>query len=301
MKSRPESAARPLTNAPTFRTSSADASDTIEGAGSVPIVRVQDGQVTSRADWLAVEAPVEIRVLSGPPEERRESQVTITMRTPGQDEELAVGFLFCEGLVAHGGDIEGMDRPAEDVVVVHLSPGVAFDAARFERSGFTTSSCGVCGKSALDLIPPARTLTNAGGEARVDPELLQALPDSMRAAQANFERTGGLHAVALFRANGELLYLREDVGRHNALDKLAGRIVQDGVNVQDTLLLLSGRASYELIQKALACRVPVVAAIGAPSSLAVRTAEAGGQTLVGFLKADGFNIYSGAGRIRLVD
>ena len=278
-----------------------NADPTTQGAGSVPIVRVEGNRATSRADWLAVEAPVEIRGGSGPPEERRESQVTITMRTPGQDEELAAGFLFCEGLISNRDEVEGFDWPADDIVVVHLAPGVVFDAARFERSGFTTSSCGVCGKSALDLIPPPRTLANAGGEARVDPEILRALPDSMRAAQANFERTGGLHAVALFRENGELLYLREDVGRHNALDKLAGRIVQDGVNVQDTVLLLSGRASYELIQKALVCRVPVVAAIGAPSSLAVRTAEAGGQTLVGFLKADGFNIYSGADRIRLVD
>lgn len=247
-------------------------------------------------DHLAVESPLEIRVYSGPLHARRRTEIAVTMRTPGHDGELAPGYLFNEGILASERDLLRVDV-GPDEVDVHLHPETAFDPARFNRNGVTTSSCGVCGKTTRDLIPDAaRPLPETEGLS-FSPEVIKALPAALRRGQEFFSHTGGLHAAGLFSERGELILLREDVGRHNALDKLAGRLILDGIDPRGKILLLSGRASFELIQKAVMCRIPLVAAIGAPSSLAVKTARDTNLTLIGFLRADGFNVYAGTARI----
>jgi FdhD protein len=227
--------------------------------------------------------------------------VAVTMRTPGHDFALAAGFFLSEGIVAQR---EAIWRIAycqtaeeQNVVEVHLRPGVAFDPQRFSRNVYTSSSCGICGKTSIDLVRslcPARPV----GRERIARQVLTGLPDTLRRAQPVFSHTGGLHAAGLFDAAGRLLLQHEDVGRHNALDKLIGTLLLDGaLPASDRLLLVSGRASFELVQKALAAGIPVLAAVGAPSSLAVELARDLGLTLVGFLRDGRFNVYSGEERI----
>ncbi|MEU8774368.1 formate dehydrogenase accessory sulfurtransferase FdhD [Streptomyces sp. NPDC048606] len=266
------------------------------------VVRVRGAATGVRPDTLVAEEPLEIR-LNGRP-------LAITMRTPGDDFALAVGFLVSEGVIGRTSDVEAVtycEGATEDgsntynVVNVRLAAGVPLPDITLERNVYTTSSCGLCGKASLDAV---RTATRFPGLAddplRIPAELLTALPDRLRAAQKVFDRTGGLHAAGLFSATGELLDVREDVGRHNAVDKIVGRAAQSGrLPLAGSVLLVSGRASFELAQKAVMAGIPVLAAVSAPSSLAVDLALESGLTLVGFLRGADMNIYAGEERILL--
>ncbi|MFJ9339811.1 formate dehydrogenase accessory sulfurtransferase FdhD [Streptomyces sp. NPDC101733] len=266
------------------------------------VVRIRGGAVGVRPDTLVAEEPLEIR-LNGKP-------LAITMRTPGDDFALAVGFLVSEGVLARTSDVQAVtycEGATEDgsntynVVNVQLAAGVPLPDITLERNVYTTSSCGLCGKASLDAV---RTATRFPGLAedpvRVRAELLSALPDRLRTAQKVFDRTGGLHAAGLFSAEGELLDVREDVGRHNAVDKIVGRALQAGrLPLAGAVLLVSGRASFELAQKAVMAGIPVLAAVSAPSSLAVDLALESGLTLVGFLRGPDMNVYAGDERVLL--
>jgi FdhD protein len=261
---------------------------------------VGDTGLTVRPDLLAAEEPLEVRLGcgDGPQGDRA---VSVTMRTPGHDRELAVGFLFAEGIVTAREQVLAVHAcKSGNVVRVRLRPGVEVNLARLERHFCTTSSCGVCGKSSLEAVRVAAHARPAEGRPVVEPAVIQRLPEKLRAAQALFDRTGGLHAAALFDAAGNLLSLREDVGRHNALDKLIGaQFLAGRTPLSEDVLLVSGRASFELVQKAAVAGLPILAAVGAPSSLAVGLAREQGLTLIGFVRPDGFNVYSGADRARL--
>ncbi|WP_326755823.1 formate dehydrogenase accessory sulfurtransferase FdhD [Streptomyces hirsutus] len=266
------------------------------------VVRIRDGVVSSRPDTLVTEEPLEIR-LNGKP-------LAITMRTPGDDFALAVGFLVSEGVLAAASDLRNVVYCAGatadgvntyNVVDVQTAPGVRIPDITLERNVYTTSSCGLCGKASLDAV---RTTTRHpiadSPPLLVTPELLAGLPDRLRASQRVFDRTGGLHAAALFDEEGELLDVREDVGRHNAVDKLVGRALQGGnLPLSRTVLMVSGRASFELAQKAVMAGIPLLAAVSAPSSLAVDLAAETGLTLVGFLRGTSMNVYAGEDRIAL--
>ncbi|CAL9617347.1 Sulfur carrier protein FdhD [Streptomyces sp. enrichment culture] len=266
------------------------------------VVRVRDGALNTRPDTLAAEEPLEIR-LGGKP-------LAITMRTPGDDFALAAGFLVSEGAVSRAEDVAdivycaGATRNGSNtynVVDIQLAPGVPLPDISLERNVYTTSSCGLCGKASLDAVrTTARWPIADTPRVRVTPDLLAALPDRLRAAQRVFDRTGGLHAAGLFSPEGELLDLREDVGRHNAVDKLIGRALRNGeLPLHRTILLVSGRASFELAQKAVMAGIPVLAAVSAPSSLAVDLAAETGLTLVGFLRGNSMNVYAGEQRLDL--
>lgn len=250
-------------------------------------------------DWLAVEEPLELRLVSGP--EGLSKSISVTMRTPGHDPELAIGFLFTEGMIADAAAVDSVQQLLFDdnIVEVKLREGIQPRLDQLERHFYTTSSCGVCGKSSIDAVRTVSPYAGVGSSLSVLPELLEQLPERLRKRQDVFEQTGGLHATALFNAGGELLLLREDVGRHNALDKLIGAALQAGMlPLNDHILLLSGRASFELIQKAAMAGVRIVAAVGAPSSLAVSLAKDNHMTLAGFVRKGRFNIYCGAERIQ---
>ena len=263
------------------------------------VLRVRDGEASHRPDTLAAEEPMEIRVGG--------RALTVTMRTPGDDFDLAAGFLVSEGVVRAAGDVAGIrycaGATAEggntyNVVDVVLARGVAAPDASMERNFYTTSSCGLCGKASLDAVRTSAAWSVADDPLRIGPEVLAALPDRLRAAQRVFDSTGGLHAAGLFTAGGELLCLREDVGRHNAVDKVVGHALRSGLlPLRETVLMVSGRASFELVQKAAMAGIPLLAAVSAPSSLAVDLAEESGLTLVGFLRGASMNVYTGAGRL----
>ncbi|MGW5421923.1 formate dehydrogenase accessory sulfurtransferase FdhD [Streptomyces sp. NPDC003943] len=266
------------------------------------VVRIRGGAVSSRPDTLVAEEPLEIR-LNGRP-------IAITMRTPGDDFALAAGFLVSEGVLAAASDVRNIVYCAGakddgtntyNVVDVKLAPEVVVPDITLERNVYTTSSCGLCGKASLDAVrTTARFPIADTPPLRLTPGLLAALPDRLRAAQRVFDRTGGLHAAALFSEDGELLDVREDVGRHNAVDKLVGRALREGLlPLERAVLLVSGRASFELAQKAVMAGVPVLAAVSAPSSLAVDLAAETGLTLVGFLRGHDMNVYAGEHRIDL--
>ena len=265
---------------------------------TAPVQTVDSGSSISRTDLLAIEAPLQI-CLNGLP-------LSITMRTPGSDLDLATGFLFTEAIINDVGQIlsmhsESADDSLEDSgdrVTIRLRPDVVIDPARVRRNFYTSSSCGVCGKLAMGAIEvhPSHPMRQSGPKFRAN--LINRLPDLLRRAQDAFDRTGGIHAAALFSPEGTLLGLREDVGRHNAVDKLIGFALRDGtVPLDDSLILVSGRAGFELVQKSVMAGIPVLAAVGAPSSLAVEVAKRFGMTLVGFLRGQRFNIYSGNWRI----
>lgn len=270
------------------------------------VVRVQGETWLADDDVLAAEEPMEIRLLWHEGEITRRKSIAITMRTPGDDFELAVGFLRGEGIIASREDVldvsycldEDVDQDQRlNIVSVTLRPGLAFALDRLERHFYTTSSCGVCGKAALEALDLQGWVALSDG-LTVRADVITSLPATLRSAQSVFQSTGGLHAAGLFDTDGKLLDLREDVGRHNALDKLVGHQLIGGHDrLDDCVLLLSGRASFELLQKALAASIPVVAAVGAPSSLAASLAETYNVTLLGFVRADGFNIYAGESRI----
>lgn len=256
-----------------------------------------DGTLHRKEDYLAAEEPLEIRVGENP--------LSVTMRTPGHDVELAAGFLFTEGLVQRREQILSLASAPQqsetnpgNVVLVELAPESAPDFEKMRRHFFAASSCGICGKASIDSVR-SRTLRPPNPEFRLDAEVLLAMPDALRSAQAVFGRTGGLHAAALFDATGKLLVLREDIGRHNAVDKVIGwALLESRVPVSDLVLLVSGRGGFEIVQKAIVAGLPIVASVSAPSSLAVQLARELGLTLIGFLRGRRFVIYAGEERIR---
>jgi FdhD protein len=268
---------------------------------SVPVCRISNSGSTLQPDLLAVEEPLEVRLSHEVNGRRVHVPVSITMRTPGHDDELAVGFLYTEGIVASREQVVGIRLcGGGHVVRVDLATGVGVDLARLERHFYTSSSCGVCGKASLESVQVCVRHRHAEGVPAVEREVIHRLPEVLRASQTVFERTGGLHAAALFNTKGELLCLREDVGRHNALDKLIGaQFLAGNTPLSDNVLLVSGRASFELVQKAAVAGIPILAAVGAPSSLAVSLARQHGLTVIGFVRPDRFNLYTGIERIRL--
>ena len=255
---------------------------------AVPVRKIAADASAEQQDLVAVEEPLQIRI--------GERNIAVTMRTPGQDAELAAGFLFTEGIL-RSGEIANI-ACSRNIATVTLAPGAELDESLLQRNFYVTSSCGVCGKASIESIEAAGCTILAPGSPRVPASVIRALPEKLRQSQQVFERTGGLHACGLFSPAGELLITREDVGRHNAVDKLAGRAYLDGaLPLSDRVLLVSGRASFELVQKAVMAGIPVMAAVGAPSSLAVKTALRFGMTLIGFLRGDRFNVYAGAARV----
>jgi FdhD protein len=273
---------------------------------AIDVSKVRGGRETAQADDVAVEEPLEIQLCSPAARGAAAKSVSITMRTPGNDEELAVGFLFTEGIIRSSAEIRSVEHcgsPAPDtgyrnVVRVELEPEVEVDLDRLERHFYTTSSCGVCGKASLDALRVSGQQSLAGVTTSFPREIVAELPDRLREKQAVFSKTGGLHAAAVFDPDGEILLVREDVGRHNAVDKVIGRLLMDKrLPAHRMGLLVSGRASFELMQKALVAGLPLLAAVGAPSSLAVSLALEFDMTLVGFLRNGNFNIYSGASRL----
>lgn len=276
-------------------------------AAPVQVTRVEGGRAAEAEDTLAVEEPLEIRLGFGPSSERKLQTISLTMRTPGSDAELAAGFLFTEGIIRSEGEISSL-KPAgppvgpgghRNVIRVELRPEVEVDLGRLQRHFYTTSSCGVCGKTSLEALAPFGGRPRLEDDLRAESHVLYALPPTLREAQNVFGQTGGLHACGLFDAEGQLIGAREDVGRHNALDKLVGSQLLEGrLPLQGRIILLSGRASFELLQKAFVAGAPLVAAVGAPSSLAVELAERYGITLVGWLRGERFSVYTHAHRIR---
>lgn len=256
--------------------------------------------VREHDDLLVAEEPLEIRIGYGPAAQRSQLSIAVTMRTPGDDEELATGFLFTEGIVQQAGQIAAVRWLAENTLLVELRPDVPVDTARLSRHLFTSSSCGVCGKASLDAVQTVSCHYPPPGHPVFSPEMVYRLPDALREAQATFETTGGLHAAGLFDAEGQMTLLREDVGRHNAVDKAIGAMLRAGrlSDLRSHLLLVSGRAGFELVQKAAMAGIPCLAAVGAPSSLALELAAGSGMTLIGFLRGERFNVYSGHERIR---
>jgi len=273
----------------------------------VQIDALRDAGNSRRGDVIAVEEPLEIRLMrDGLPEADENGgtgrSISITMRTPGHDAELAVGFLHGEGLLHASRDVVGTGHcgPTGNILRVTARADLPLDLARLARNFYTTSSCGVCGKASIEAVSAKVDGRRIAGEVVVRESTLRTLPEKLRAAQAGFAETGGMHAVGLFTAAGELLALREDVGRHNAMDKLVGAALLAGeLPWSERMLLLSGRASFELLQKAMMAGCPLVAAIGAPSTLAVELAEAAGITLVAFLRPGGCNVYSHPHRVRV--
>ncbi|MQB00252.1 MAG: formate dehydrogenase accessory sulfurtransferase FdhD [Actinobacteria bacterium] len=263
---------------------------------------IEDSSQAARSDYLATEEPLEVRLAAGA--ERK--TIAVTMRTPGSDFELAVGFLFSEGILAAGEDVLSIryctdpDVDAEqqyNIVTVELNARSLPDLKSLERHFYTSSACGVCGKATLESLELRGCPVITGGP-RVPAHLLYSLPDRLRAAQGVFESTGGLHAAGLFDAAGDLICVREDVGRHNAIDKLVGWALLAGrLPLHDCIVVVSGRASYEIMQKCLVAGVPIVCAVSAPSSLATSVAESFGMTLVGFLRGQRFNVYAGQERV----
>lgn len=248
-------------------------------------------------DQLVVEEPLEIQLLFGAKERRQRKSIAVTMRTPGHDFELAVGFLWTEGIIQQRSDVvkvayahAWLPEQIDNTVVVVLDADVVVDLKKLERHFYTSSSCGVCGKSSLEAIE--RTGIQSVQPIEVDPKIILSLPEKLRAAQTVFDKTGGIHAAGLFDLDGNLLNWREDVGRHNALDKLLGNsFLNNKFALSKSILMLSGRVSFELVQKAVVGGIPVIVAVGAPSSLAVEMAERFGVRVIGFVKRAGFNLY----------
>ena len=271
---------------------------------SLEVTMVEGTAAERRRDRVTTEEPLEIRLVHEVEGRQKVSSIAVTMRTPGDDFELATGFLVSEGVVRAGDDIwrvgyceETPHAAAHNVVEVHLHPRISVDLNQLSRHLITSSSCGICGKTSIEAVDALHP-SSPRGDFQVDAEILIDLPEILASRQPVFAQTGGIHAAALFDQRGRLLVRREDVGRHNAVDKLVGSLLKTGeLPAGNRILLLSGRISFELVQKALLAGVPIVAAVGAPSSLAITLAESHGMTLVGFLRQGRFNIYCGRERI----
>ena len=256
---------------------------------------------------MAVEEPLEIRLGYGAANNREQKRVSVTMRTPTHDFDLALGFLFSEGIIQSYEQVlsikycvDAGKQATENIVRVELKPEVIVDTKLFQRNFYMTSSCGVCGKASIEAIEAMTCNIETSQQpekCQVTPDIIYQLSKELTAAQSVFTYTGGLHAAALFDKLGRIILIREDVGRHNALDKVIGNALMQNLPLNDKIILMSSRASFELIQKVIMAKIPVIVTIGAPSSLAVQTAECFGITLLGFLKEDRFNVYSGAERI----
>ncbi len=272
----------------------------------IDVSKISGAAQQSLADKVAIEEPLEIRLGYSTPDGRTATSISITMRTPGHDEDLATGFLFSESIIKRTRDVQSVQPcgpPAPDsgnhnIVRVDLAPDVQVDLGRLQRHFYTTSSCGVCGKSSLEALHITGVERRPDGGTRFARDMLVGLPDKLREAQKTFAETGGLHAAAAFDSHGELVVTREDVGRHNAVDKVIGVLfAKDLLPADDLGLIVSGRTSFELMQKTLMAGMPLLAAVSAPSSLAVQLAREFNVSLIGFLRGDTFNIYSGEERI----
>ena len=274
------------------------------GHRDVPIDALRDAGNAHRSDPIAVEEPLEIRLLKDGSSDNGGTgrSLSITMRTPGHDAELALGFLYAEGVIRDSRDVIAIAPcgPTGNVVRVTVRRDLPFELERLARNFYTTSSCGVCGRASIDAVTASAGIRPVGAaEFAVRESVLRLLPDILRGSQTEFAHTGGMHAVGVFTATGELVASREDIGRHNAMDKLVGASFAAGtLPWRERIVLLSGRASFELLQKAMMAGAPVVAAIGAPSTLAVELAESAGITLVAFLRAGGCNVYCHPARVR---
>jgi len=275
----------------------------------LPITKVNHAAITQTLDALAIEEPLEIRLEFGPKNNRQKQNISVTMRTPGNDKELALGFLFTEGIITQQKDVDQIahsfiacaeDR--ENTILLSLHEDTIPNLRNTERNFYTTSSCGVCGKGSISAIRTVSVYQDQQDDNFISAGILHELPTSLSKHQKIFADTGGLHASVLFMPNGELVLVREDVGRHNALDKLIGAAINNNwLPLTKNILLLSGRASFELVQKAAMAGITVIAAVGAPSSLAVELANEFNITLIGFLRNERFNIYTAAHRILISD
>ena len=269
------------------------------------ITKYSSGSFEEKTDSIAIEAPLEIRLGFGPEHEREQKSISVTMRTPGNDEELAMGFLFTEGIIdsasdllsiKHCGDVKEEEK--NNIIRAELKPTIKIDWSKLDRHFYTTSSCGVCGKSSIDAVK-SNCLKPITSSVKATASTILQLAEQLNSSQLVFSLTGGIHASALFNEQGNLLMIREDVGRHNALDKIIGASgLGNNLPLSESILLLSGRISFELVQKSAVAGIPIVAAFGAPSSLAIELAEEMNISLIGFLKKDKFNIYSGNEKIQ---
>ena len=273
---------------------------------AIDISKVSGDQRVSKADSVAVEEPLEIQLSYPSAEGAAAKSISITMRTPGDDAELAVGFLYTEGIIQSGEQVASVehagaadpDSGLRNIIRVALKPGVDVDIGRLQRHFYTTSSCGVCGKASLEALRVTGQESLADKDATFPRGIIISLPDKLAAKQEVFAKTGGLHAAAIFDQDGEIRVLKEDVGRHNATDKVIGELLAEGkLPANEMGLMLSGRASFELVQKALVAGIPLLAAVSAPSSLAVQLAQEFDMTLIGFLRNSNFNIYAGEWRV----
>jgi FdhD protein len=284
---------------------------TSSGITSLPVQKISADSRFDTYDLIVVEEPLEIVLEYGPAGKRIEQPVSVTMRTPGHDLELALGFLFTEGILpadtvhpasasTDNGDGVSADDRTPNTIRVKLPPRVTPDLKKLQRHFYTSSSCGVCGKISIESLYSVRPAHYNEKPLTINADVLYHLPHLLREGQNLFDSTGGLHAAGLFNRQGHLLVVKEDVGRHNALDKLIGHaLLENNLPLDEHILLLSGRACFELIQKAAMAGFSIIAAVGPPSSLAIQLARESGITLIGFLKAQRFNIYSGAQRVRL--
>jgi len=272
---------------------------------NIAIERVVVNQREKITDQLAVEEPLEIQLAYGQADKRLQKSISITMRTPGQDFDLATGFLFTEGIIQHANQIKDISHPShwnpdskENIVLVELTEEVEIHLKKLERHFYTTSSCGVCGKTSIEALHTNHQTDFKKNHPTFASELIYQLPQFLQKEQSIFQHTGGIHAAALFDNKGNLYLLREDIGRHNAVDKLIGAALQKGLlPLHDYLILVSGRASFELVQKSMIADIPILAAVGAPSSLAVDLANKSNMTLLGFVKKNKLNIYTHPERI----
>ncbi len=277
----------------------------MKGIASTDIVKVQGQQQSQMVDFVVAEEPLEIRLGFLKNGVRQQKSISVTMRTPGHDEELALGFLFTEGIIGGAEQVTGFSRPPvrwkqakENVLVVEMADDVVVDLGRLERNFYISSSCGVCGKASIEAVRVQGQFELSEPVPMFPAGVLHSLPELLATRQSIFDCTGGLHGAALFDRAGKLLLAREDVGRHNALDKLIGAAMRQGIlPLFEHLVLVSGRAGFELVQKSVLAGVAVLAAVGAPSSLAVELAEEAGMTLVGFLRNEQFNIYTCPARV----
>jgi FdhD protein len=281
--------------------------DGAEGVRRMAILRADGSELVPKDDAVAVEEPLEIQLSFERKGMRIVKSAAVTMRTPGNDRELAAGFLYTEGIIDAAASIEGWENPeapgpgpsAGNRIRAIIRDGIAVDLRTLERHFYTTSSCGVCGKTSLEALRVTGRISLDPDAPLLEAATIGAMPAMLQSNQVIFEATGGLHAAGLFDRDGRMLAVREDVGRHNAVDKLIGAQLLDGrVPLSGCVLFVSGRASFELVQKAVMAGIPVLAAVGAPSTLAVDLARQFGATLLGFVRGDKFNVYSGAQRVR---
>ena len=261
------------------------------------IFKVTNGQFTELQDQVVVEEPLEIQIRFFDKHKWQKKQLAVTMRTPKRDAELAIGFLFTEGIIGRYTDIESIQLLEDNVLIVNLIKEVKVDLVSVERNFYATSSCGLCGKASIEKLTKIGCFFPQKHLPKISIEMIQNLPEALRKTQSIFEQTGGIHAAGLFEPTGNLLAFAEDVGRHNAVDKLIGHCLKISVfPLRNHILMLSGRVSFELVQKAMMAGVPIIAAVGAPSSLAIELAEESGITLIGFVREGRLNVYSGIER-----